>query len=395
MRIDQRHSFFFQVPAVRVHPTVLSSLGFPEFTLVNIAMPGSHRRCTAWMVGGDGDWDGCVTPWHRAAQLSSAAWRDLVGAGAPRSGESVEIEVPVFRLPVRPARVERLLAGNELGLHRDDATELGAGDWAFVNWGGVPGIFRVRTSSDARDRGVVRLSYQARMLLGVPERRHGLLPEVLLGPAAAYGRPPLIGEPRFEGPGSGSWRRALRLPGSVLETCARGLLRAPEVALRTADAKPGEDRSMVVRISAELFPLLGTTAGQQVFVTWGPRCQAIATALAEPDTTRQGRWARTDVIGPVGQSVDQVPFFALVRVGAETRAALGIPRMAVVTIRRRVTSLILGKLNELILPTTGLLIALAVNVKLQMWKLAIATVVVFALLIIPLRLRRNPRGRVR
>jgi hypothetical protein len=49
----------------------------------------------------------------------------------------------------------------------------------------------------------------------------------------------------------------------------------------------------------------------------------------------------------------------------------------------------------LILPTTGLFIALAVNVKLQTWKLALATVTIFALLIAPLRLRRNPRGRVR
>jgi hypothetical protein len=395
MITDQRHDFFFQVPAVRLHPTVLPTLGFPEFTLVSITLPGTRRRCTAWAVSGDGEWETCTTPWHRAAQLSAAAWRDLMGPGSPRSGEPIEIGIPVFRLPVRPARVERLLSGNELGLHRDDAAELGIRDWAFVNSGGVPGIFRVRRSTDARDRGIVRLSYQARMLLGVPERRLGLLPEVFVGPVAAYGRPPLIDEPQLEGRGSASWRRTLRWPGTGLEMCAKALLRAPEIALRAADAKPGEDQSLTVRISAELFPLLGTTPGQQVIVSWGSRCRVVATALVEPDASGQGRWAQTDVIGPQAKVSRRVPSFANVRIGAESRATLGIPRTAVVTVQRRVTSLILGKLNELILPTTGLFIALAVDVKLQTWKLAVATVTIFLLLLAPLRLRRNPRGRVR
>ena len=57
--------------------------------------------------------------------------------------------------------------------------------------------------------------------------------------------------------------------------------------------------------------------------------------------------------------------------------------------------MILSRLNGLIFPATGLFIALAVNVKLQMWKLVLATLTIFALLPAPLRLRRNPRGRIR
>ncbi|MGH3391504.1 MAG: hypothetical protein ACRDOO_21760 [Actinomadura sp.] len=395
MVTDQRRDFFLQVPAVRLHPAVLLTLGLPEFTLAIISEPDSDRRCTAWVVSGEGDWETCPVPWRLAAQLSAAAWRDLMGGGSPRSGERVKISFPIHRKLVRPARVERLLAGNELGLHQADAAALGIRDWAFVNSGGVPGIFRVRTSADSRDRGIARLSYQARMLLGVPERRLGLLPELFIGPVAAYGRPPLVGEPRLEGRGSGSWRRMLRRPGSWLEHAMTALLRAPEIVLRSTDGKPGEDQSLIVRVSAELFPVLGTAAGQQVIITWGPRCRAVATALAESDEGGHGRWAQTDVVGAAVKAARPVPAFANIRVGAETRATLGIPRTAVVTVRRRVTSLILGRLNELILPTTGLFIALAVNVKLQTWKLTLATITIFALLMAPLRLRRNPRGRVR
>lgn len=395
MITDQRRDFFLQVPAVRLHPAVLLTLGLPEFTLATISDPDSDRSCTAWVVSGEGGWETCRTPWRLAAQLSGAAWRDLMGGGPPRSGERVVISFPIHRQRVRPARVERLLAGNELGMHHADAAALDIRDWVFVNSGGVPGIFRVRTSTDSRDRGIVRLSYQARMLLGVPERRLGLLPELLIGPVAAYGRPPLVGEPRLEGRGSGSWRKVLRWPGSRLEHAVTALLRAPEIVLRSTDAKPGEDQSLMVRVSAELFPLLGTTAGQQVFITWGPRCRAVATALAESDEAGRGKWAQTDVVGAAAKAARPVPSFANIRIGAETRATLGIPRTAVVTVRRRVTSLILGRLNELILPTTGLFIALAVNVKLQTWTLALATITIFALLMAPLRLRRNPRGRMR
>jgi hypothetical protein len=184
-------------------------------------------------------------------------------------------------MPVRPARAERLLAGDELVLHRDDAAALGVTDRAFVNYNGIPGAFQVIVSADDRDRGAVRLSYQSRMLLAVPERRFGLLPDLLLGPMprTTRGRLVHVGEPHWEGREQVWWRTITRTVGEWAEGIAAGLLRDPEVVFRTADALPGEDHARIVRLAPELFPLLGTEPGQQVYVAWGTRNRVVATAL--------------------------------------------------------------------------------------------------------------------
>ena len=53
------------------------------------------------------------------------------------------------------------------------------------------------------------------------------------------------------------------------------------------------------------------------------------------------------------------------------------------------------RFDELILPMTGLFMALTVNVKPQTRKPAIAVITIFALLIAPLGPYRDTRGRVR
>ncbi len=155
----------------------------------------------------------------------------------------------------------------------------------------------------------------------------------------------------------------------------------------------------IVRLAPELFPLLGTEPGQQVYVAWGARNRVVATALVadqgDPAMKEWGRWARTDVIGHRPAGAAGVPPFARLRVSAEIRAALGIPRAAVVTVRRRVSSLILVRLNELIIPATGLFIALSVDARLRAWQVLVAVAVIMALLLAPLRIRRSPRGRLR
>lgn len=66
-----------------------------------------------------------------------------------------------------------------------------------------------------------------------------------------------------------------------------------------------------------------------------------------------------------------------------------------VTVRRRVGPLIVAKLNELIVPSTALMVALSADIKLKAWALALSGALIVALLLAPLRLRRNPRGRIR
>jgi len=292
--------------------------------------------------------------------------------------------------------MERLLAGDELCLHRDDAAGLGIKHLAIINYNGIPGAFRVVLSKDDRDRGFVRLSYQSRMLLGVPQRLWDLLPEISVSapPVTARGTPLLVSEPRWD-------THRLRLPGlrkidSWVESACRALLRAPEVNFRTVDALPGEDHACTVRLATELFPLLGTNPGSQVYVSWGGgRNHVIATALVADDPRKSpSQWASTDRVGHHSAKARAVPDFARLRVGAEIRVALGIPRTAVVTVRRRVSSLILAKVNELIIPATGLFIALNVDAKLRIWTVIPAVAVILILLLAPLRVRRNPQGRV-
>lgn len=393
----QGSGFFFQVPAVRIHSCVLAALGVPEMTLVTLRRASTGKLIAAWAVGGaDGKWPTCATPWHRTVQMSVAAWRDIAPGEPLRSGEAISVTFPTCRMPVRPARVQRLLAGDELGLHADDAAALGVTDLAFVNYDGIPGAFRVVLSARDRDRGFVRLSYQARMLLGVPERRYDLLPEPLVGPwpRNARGDLLLVGEPRWEERAHRRSARFLRGTSEWAERASATLLRAPEITFLTVEALPGEDHMRTVRLATELFPLLGTRPGQQVYVASGQRNRVVATALTADPVVGWEKWAKTDVVGDRPPGAAKVPAFATVRAGAEIRAALGIPRSAVVTVRRRVSSLILGKLNELIIPATGLFIALSVDVRLSAWMVTLAVSVVLVLLLAPLRIRRNPRGRL-
>jgi hypothetical protein len=397
MVTDHRADFFFQVPAVRLHHSVLAALALPDLTLVMLRQSAGPGMALVWATsGGDAQWDTCPTPWHRTAQLSSAAWRALAPDRPPRSGEEVYITFPTRRLAVRPARIEHLLAGDELGLHRVEAQALGITDSAIVNYNGIPGIFRVVLSGEDRDRGFARFSYQSRMLLAVPQRQFQLLPEILLAPLPETGqqRPMLVAEPSWQRKRKLAPRAARRITG-WLEWMVTALLGAPEVAFRTVDALPGEDHARTVRLASELFPLLGLRPGQQVYVCCGPRNRVIATTLTADNITRgPGQWASTDRVGHHAAKARAVPPFARLRVGAEIRVGLGIPRTAVVTVHRRVTSLILAKLNELIIPATGLFIALSVDARLRVWEVILAAAVILLFLLAPLRVRRNPPGRV-
>jgi hypothetical protein len=292
--------------------------------------------------------------------------------------------------------MERLLAGDELLLHREDAASLGLSDIAVINYDGIPGAFRISLSNDERDRGLARLSYQSRMLLGIGQRTFSFLPEISVVPAlrSPRGSPLLVSEPQWDTKDKLRIRWLRKVDG-WFEAVARSLLSAPEIAFRTVDALPGEDHACTVRLTADLFPLLGTQPGKQVYVAWGNRNTVVATALVADDPKLSpAQWASTDRVGYHSPRARAIPAFARLRVGAEIRASLGIPRTAVVTVRRRVTSLILSKLNELIIPATGLFIALNVDAKLKTWEVLLAIGVILALLLVPLRIRPNPRGRV-
>jgi hypothetical protein len=191
-----------------------------------------------------------------------------------------------------------------------------------------------------------------------------------------------------------STQRATGAIGTWTDRITTSVLRAPGVVLRTTEATPGEDQALTVRIAAELFPLLGTSPGKQVYVEWGPGNRAIATALATRDETIDDL-PDFQIVGDRLSHATSLPAFAQIRIGAATRATLGIPRIAVITIRRRVVPLIIGRLNELIVPVTGLLIGIAAKVHFRAWAVIAGVLIILFLLLAPLRLRRPDLRRVK
>lgn len=393
--------FRVQIPTVHMHHAVMSSLGFAEFTLTGIEHLPSGRTTAAWLLSDhSADWATSPHPWASTVRLSSDCWAPLTGDldDPPTGPQPLRLTIPHHRVQVRPARVDDLLSGDEIGLHADDAARLGIGSWAFVNRDGVPAVLRVRTTLRAKDRGFTRMSFQTRLLLSVPSAPRGEYPEVLIGPppTGTGGRPLHVAAPAPT-PGRGRFRdlpRGVRARvGVLLDNALESLLRAPSITCRTLEATPGEDTLATVRLAAEVFPLLGTEPGKEVYLCWGPGNRTIATALAIDDGGTD-QFTAPRIVGRRLDHLPAPPAFARVQIGAASRATLGIPRATVVTIRRRVLPLILVRLNELIVPVTALCIAFAADLDLTAWQLGLASLLVMALLIAPLRVRQPPRGRV-
>jgi hypothetical protein len=374
----------------------MTALGLSDFSLGSLSDLATGKACGVWVVGNsDESWNRCPTPWHRSTRVSASAWRAL-GTGEPlRSNRTVTLSVPGARLPVKGVLAEQLIADNEIGLHRDDAARLGIREWAVVNYSGVPAVCPVRRLSSAADLGFVRLTLYGRVLLGVPSWSPGLRPEVSISPYPAdeRGRPLLIAPPPWAAP---PVQRTSGIMGTWADRIFTSVLRAPIAVLRTVEATPGEDQAIAVRLPAEMFPLLGTFPGRQVYVEWGPGNRAIATALASTPTS-PGAEELPDfqIVGDRLAHAPILPASTQIRIGAATRATLGIPSITVVTVRRRVLPLIVGRLNELIVPVTGLFIGIAASVHLRAWVLVFGVVIILALLLAPLRMRQPDLRRVR
>jgi hypothetical protein len=390
---DARRALLAQVPTVHLHTSFMAALGLPDFTLATLSDSATGKACSVWTIGNsDEHWDGCPTPWHRSVRVSESAWRAL-GTSVPlRSNRAITLTFPVTRLPIKGVLAEQLIDDNEVGLHRDDAARLGIGEWAVLNYNGVPAVCRVRRLSSAADLGFVRLTLYGRVLLGVPSWSAGLRPEIMLSayPADRRGKLLLVAPPPWEPPPA---QRVTGTLGVWTDQIITSVLRAPGAVLRTVEASPGEDQALTVRLPPEWFSLLGTTPGRQVYVEWGPGNRAVATALATTQTAGNAdEFPDLQIVGDRLAHATALPAFAQIRTGAPTRATLGIPRITVVTVRRRVLPLIIGRLNELIVPVTGLLIGIAASVHLRAWVLVLGVVIILVLLLAPLRVRRpDPR----
>jgi hypothetical protein len=390
--IDARTPLHVQNSTVHLHTSVMAGLGLPDFVLAKVSRTATGQPASAWVVGNaEAHWADCPSPWHATARTSGSLWRALSDGDVAPSGEPLDIAIPTARLPIKGSRVEQMIADNEIGLHRDDAARLGMHDWAVVNYNGLPTACRIRLLDAPDDRGFVRVPFYGRLLLGVPDWAPALPPELLISPFPTddQGRPLVIPTPMWRQSRSA---RIRAFCASWSDRILTAFLRAPEVTLRTVEAPPGEDQALTVRLPADLFPLLGTEPGQHVYIEWGPQNRAIATALAASDD--QNGLPPMQIVGDRLSVTPHVPSYAEIRVGAPTRAALGIPRLTVVTVRRRITPLIVDRLNQLIVPVTGLFLGIAADVHVSLWLLALGILIIGVLLLAPLRTRRPTPGRV-
>jgi hypothetical protein len=274
------------------------------------------------------------------------------------------------------------------------------GAWGLLIYDEIPMPVRLRVRKI--DATKIRVSFPTRALIYPASNLNSEIDEILHLSSIIDDRLPFrvalkIRHPSIGIPGFlvGLPRKLIHHMGQFFELLLRPILLAPIVVTRTTEALIGEDTYQVVRLNAQIFPLLGIKPGDQVIVSWASR-QVVATALefVEPGTDAKvsTNLQRTD-LHHTGTRGSIAPHLAIA-ITAPMRAALRIPRHTVVNVRRRLTPLILGRINELTIPVGGLLLAaLALPGVIRKWGIAISIAIVIALALISARYRLPPPGR--
>jgi hypothetical protein len=263
----------------------------------------------------------------------------------------------------------------------------------------------------------IRLSHHSRALLGLEREGHGsesnavaqsarqstpahfrrvqvsAMIEPRLRWSESFGRRSPFGR-RF-GPAAGAALFLYQLLAQLAEWLLRPLIRAPAVALRTTEALAGDDTNQVIRLSREVFPLLGVKPGDQLIVNWAGR-QAIGTvlealAIDEEERARLGEYQGVDM--PT-RDARIIPLdYLSVGISAEMRADLGMNRHTVVTLRRRLLTILIERANDLTIPVGGLILAALLVPGMSLVFLALGIVAVLVLGMAPIRYKSPPRGR--
>lgn len=190
--------------------------------------------------------------------------------------------------------------------------------------------------------------------------------------------------------------RGARWIDHVLELCLRAILGAPTLALRVTQAHPGADTLDAVWVSPAVFTSLGISAGDHVFVSWGPSSCRALTVLEDPVSPGEpvSRVVRQSqlVDRMTTPLADDFPPQLVIRVPAPIRMELGMPPASVVEIRRRLQPIVARHLHQLTVPVSGLVLAGAAVPETRGWPLVIGSAVPAVFGVIALRIPRAPRG---
>jgi hypothetical protein len=304
----------------------------------------------------------------------------------------VELLVEEFEtFAVFPALVDQLPRDDEADVAAADARRLGP--WLLVHNGGVTIPIRVRPRRN--ETGTLRMSRLTRVLAGLREERPSVRlsrfqDEKLLWSDALSG---ITRIPGWSGTVAALLLRPLRKIAWVTELLLRALFHAPALAMATVEARLGDDTNRIIRIPSETFSLLGIAPGDDVLIEWaGRRVMAVAHESGESIAGDHASVPTVDTWGS-DKVVPSEARHLIIGIGAEMRGELRIPRRTVVTVRRRVTSIFVDRINELTVPVGGLLLAAVAIQNFPIVYVIAGTVVVTILAMLPARYRVPPRGR--
>ncbi len=307
-------------------------------------------------------------------------------------GDQITIEVCTRRsLRVAPARADDLPRANEVDVAPEIVAEFGTNvAIAYSKYGSVPIILRRRDMA----ANVIRMSMLTRSLIGVKPQENveiGVFQSERLFFADHY-------SVRRRGPRVA--RRALavldygvRFLLQVVEAVLKLVMGAPALLTRTVEAEIGDDTNRVVRVAPETLRLLGIQAGDAVYLEWG-ESRVIAVAHEKLATSKRGDYhgVTADDWGS-DPADDAVPDHLVVGIAAEMRNELRIPRRTIINVRRRVTGILLQRVNELTIPIGGLLFAALALEKISVLAAAVGAVIVTVMAMVPVKHRVAPRGR--
>lgn len=185
----------------------------------------------------------------------------------------------------------------------------------------------------------------------------------------------------------------------VLDVCAELLLRAAfrsqDLTFRVVQAHPGDDDLRdTIRLHPGAFGALALRPGGQVLLSWGG--QRMAVRALEDQKPFDGELS-SHVMKSVGLRLDAAPLpsdfpaHLIARVPALVRRSLNIPPNTVIEMRRKLRPAVIGQLNQLTFPVTGL-VAAAAFPEVRGWPLILGGIFAVALGLAPLRMPRPPRG---
>jgi hypothetical protein len=291
---------------------------------------------------------------------------------------------------VLPAVVDDFPEANEIDMAGDAARQFGR--WALAYGKGMISM-PVRIRARRVPTGNVRMSMLTRTLAGVSASDDQKLDIAPLEPEHLKWTDRLRGRTSLQGVIGVSIATAYCVARWIpwaAEVILRLLFHSPQLAMRTVEAQLGDDTNRVIRIPPETFSVLGIKEGDEVFVEWADRR---VIAVAHQAFNANPADARAATVDTWGTELELSARHLIVGIAAEMRGELRIPRRTVITVRRRVLSIFVQRINELTVPVGGLLLAALTIQGLSRVFVAVGVVVVTILAMLPARYRVPPRGR--